>query len=131
MFSVMLSLTRARPQSEDDLQKSISAVLKSLEAEPEPALPVSGRYHPQIITKYDFLQTRNKKSHLELPAEFVVSTNLNVNAKQNHNHQVICKTMNCSTFLSHSPRLKTLGQVDQTKSSLQAGNSTPIERQMM
>lgn len=84
---VMLSLTRARPQSEDDLQKSISAVLKSLEAEPEPASPVSGRYHPQIITKYDFLQTRNKKSHLELPAEFVVSTNLNVNAKQNHNHQ--------------------------------------------
>lgn len=89
----MSSLTRARPQTEEDLQKSISAVLKSLEA--EPASPVSTRYHPQIITKYDFLQTRNKKSHLEVPPEFVVSTNLNVNAKQNYNHQVICKTINC------------------------------------
>ena len=92
MFSVMLSLTRARPQSEDDLQKSISAVLKSLEAEPEPASPVvSGRYHPQIITKYDFLQTRNKKSHLELPAEFVVSTWLYHHVTKLHLDQMVQK----------------------------------------
>jgi len=82
----MLSLARARPQTEDELQKSISAVLKSLEADPTVS-PASGRYHPKIITKYDFLQTRNKKSHIELPAEFVVSTNLNVNTKQNYNLQ--------------------------------------------
>ena len=85
----MLSVARARPQTEDELQKSISAVLKSLEADPTVS-PASGRYHPKIITKYDFLQTRNKKSHIELPAEFVVSTNLNVNTKQNYNLQVLC-----------------------------------------
>ena len=88
---VMFSLTRARPDN-PDLQKSISAVLKSLEAETEPATPVR-RYHPKIITKYDFLQTRNKKSHLEIPDEFTVSTNLHVNSKENYN-QVTCKTMN-------------------------------------
>ena len=120
MFSVLFGLTRARPQNgEDDLQKSISAVLKSLEA--EPASSVSRRYHPKIITKYDFMQTRNKKSHLELPPEFVVSTNLNVNAKQKYNHEVICKIKNCSLFPSHSPRLKTLGRVGATKSFHQAG----------
>lgn len=90
----MSSLTRARPQTEEDLQKSISAVLKSLEA--EPASPVSTRYHPQIITKYDFLQTRNKKSHLEVPPDFVVSTNLNVNAKQNYNHQTQAENIRSS-----------------------------------
>ena len=95
----MLSLARARPQAEDDLQKSISAVLKSLEAEPSVS-PASRRYHPKIITKYDFLQTRNKKSHLELPPEFVVSTNLNVNTKQNYNQQVFC--INFKFFLEIS-----------------------------
>ena len=36
------------------------------------------RTRPRIITKYDFMQTRNKKSHLDLPPEFVISTGLQV-----------------------------------------------------
>ena len=59
-----------RPQGE--LQRSISSVLKSLALEERP------RTRPRIITKYDFMQTRNKKSHLDLPPEFVISTDLHV-----------------------------------------------------
>ena len=59
-----------RPQG--DLQKSISSVLQSLAQEEAP------RTRPRIITKYDFMQTRNKKSHLDLPPEFVISTGLQV-----------------------------------------------------
>ena len=37
---------------------------------------------PRIITKYDFMHTRNKKSHLELPPDFVVSTGLTVSQEK-------------------------------------------------
>ena len=49
-------------------------MLKSLAVEEEDVV----RTRPRIITKYDFMQTRNKKSHLDLPPEFVISTDLQV-----------------------------------------------------
>ena len=55
------------------LQDSISSVLRTLSVEDE--VPPT---RPRIITKYDFMQTRDKKSHLDLPPEFVISTDLQV-----------------------------------------------------
>jgi len=69
-----LSSASARPQysSPPQLRDSISAVLRTLDSEP-------GRpQRPRLVTKHDFMQTRDKKSHLELPPDFVVSTNLHV-----------------------------------------------------
>ena len=71
LFSALIGLTTGRPQQ---LQDSIDSVLKSLALESED----EGRSRPRIITKYDFMQTRDKKSHLDLPPEFVVSTDLHV-----------------------------------------------------
>jgi len=73
---VILAIAEGRPQN---LEDSISSVIKTLEY-PEPPR----RSRPRIITKYDFMNTRNKKSHLEVPPEFVVSTGLTVTQqKQN------------------------------------------------
>ena len=69
-----------RPQNED-LYKSISTVIKNLEDTNSPKR-ISQDIRSKIITKRDFIQTRNKKSHLELPPEFVVSTNLHVSHDQ-------------------------------------------------
>ena len=55
------------------LQDSISSVLRTLSVEDE-----APRTRPRIITKYDFMQTRDKKSHLDLPPEFLISTDLQV-----------------------------------------------------
>ena len=68
-----------RPQT---LQDSISSVVRTLRAEDD--VP---RTRPRIITKYDFMQTRDKKSHLDLPPEFVISTDLQV-SHQDRNNQV-------------------------------------------
>jgi len=74
---VILAIADGRPQQ--DLQDSITSVIKSLEAT-EPLQ----RTRPRIITKYDFMSSRDKKSHIELPPEFVVSTGLTVTQqKQN------------------------------------------------
>lgn len=67
----LFGLVTGRPQQ---LQESIDSVLKSLAAESEDV----SRSRPRIITKYDFIQTRDKKSHLDVPPEFVVSTDLHV-----------------------------------------------------
>jgi len=73
---VILAITDGRPQ---DLQDSIASVLKSLEvSDSQNLMPQQRRSRPRIITKYDFMPTRDKKSHLELPPEFVVSTDLRV-----------------------------------------------------
>ena len=73
---VLFDLASSKPQSQD-LQKSINAVLKSLEVK-EPQREREN-IRSKIITKYDFMKTRDKKSTLNLPEEFVVSTNLFVN----------------------------------------------------
>ena len=63
-----------RPQKASvGLQDSISSVLRTLSVEDE-----APRTRPRIITKYDFMQTRDKKSHLDLPPEFLISTDLQV-----------------------------------------------------
>lgn len=73
---VILAIADGRPQH---LEDSISSVIKSLEAAEPPRIS-----RPRIITKYDFMNTRDKKSHLDLPPEFVVSTGLTVTEqKQN------------------------------------------------
>ena len=87
---VAVGLTSARPQSQQNLHESISSVLQSLATEENhSAQHYSRRLHPQIITKYDFIQTRNQKSSLpELPPEFTVSTNLHVSHDQPSKEQV-------------------------------------------
>ena len=73
---MILAIADGRPQH---LEDSISSVIKSLEAAEPPRIS-----RPRIITKYDFMNTRDKKSHLDLPPEFVVSTGLTVTQqKQN------------------------------------------------
>jgi len=76
LILVLLHISQGR---HDYLQDSISSVLKSLQ-ETEDLSPARDMRHkmPRIITKYDFMNTRNKKSHLELPPEFMVSTGLTV-----------------------------------------------------
>ena len=78
-----------RPQT---LQDSISSVVRTLSVEDDHHRP-----RPRIITKYDFMQTRDKKSHLDLPPEFVISTDLQV-SQQDRNNQV--KTLGLSTSLT-------------------------------
>merc|ERR1719412_891650 len=53
----------------------VSAALSSASARPQYSSPPQ---RPRLVTKHDFMQTRDKKSHLELPPDFVVSTNLHV-----------------------------------------------------
>ena len=77
---VGLVSVHGRPQN-DDLYKSISTVIKSLE-DSNSHSPISQDIRSKIITKHNFIQTRNKKSHLDLPPEFVVSTNLHVSHDQ-------------------------------------------------
>ena len=81
--AALLGLVTGRPQTgSEGLQDSISSVLRTLsEAEDRP------RTRPRIITKYDFMQTRDKKSHLDLPPEFVISTEFQV-SHQDRNPQV-------------------------------------------
>ena len=78
-FKYLLVLLHISQGRHDYLQDSISSVLKSLQ-ETEDLSPARDMRHkmPRIITKYDFMNTRNKKSHLELPPEFMVSTGLTV-----------------------------------------------------
>jgi len=71
---VLLALATGRPQN---LEDSISSVIRSLEAVEPPR-----RTRPRIITKYDFINTRDKKSHLEVPPPFVVSTGLTVTQRE-------------------------------------------------
>ena len=63
------------------------------------------RTRPRIITKYDFMQTRDKKSHLDLPPEFVISTDLQV-SHQDRNSQVktlgLTSLTGCGLFLALS-----------------------------
>jgi len=80
LLLVIFALTESRPQN---LQDSITSVIKTLELAEEPSLVgQSRRLRPRIITKYDFLRPRGKKSHLDLPPEFVVSTGLTVTQKE-------------------------------------------------
>ena len=74
LFSVFLSLASSRPQN---LEDSISSVIRSLET-----VEQQRRTRPRIITKYDFINTRDKKSHLEVPPPFVVSTGLTVTQRE-------------------------------------------------
>ena len=75
-----------RPQrtSLGSLQDSISSVVRTLSVEDD---VLRSHSRPRIITKYDFMQTRDKKSHLDLPPEFVISTDLQV-SHQDGNTQV-------------------------------------------
>ena len=73
-----------RPQrsSLGPLEDSISSVVRTLSVKDDVL-----RSRPRIITKYDFMQTRDKKSTLDLPPEFVISTDLQV-SHQDRNNQV-------------------------------------------
>ena len=75
---VVVALASARPQS-SDLQDSISSVLQTLVEDDTPVYPQYRRHHPQLITKHDFIKTRKEKSsHINIPKEFTISTNLHV-----------------------------------------------------
>ena len=69
-------------------------MLKSLAVEEEDVV----RTRPRIITKYDFMQTRNKKSHLDLPPEFVISTDLQV-SHEDRTKQVESRELHSVNFL--------------------------------
>lgn len=80
----LLACVRSYPDVR--LQQSIAQVLSSLGSEMDSSQTeqdqVNTRIRPKIITKYDFLQSRHKKSHLEIPKPIVISSGIKITDPQ-------------------------------------------------
>ena len=71
----MTGFALAAPQH-GDLQESISSVINTLKE--ERPRRIRDDIRSKIITKYDFMNRRDKKSSFNIPKEFVVTTTLNI-----------------------------------------------------
>lgn len=92
---------------DERLEQSIAQVLTSLNSENSDGQLVidqkNKRTRPKIITKYDFLQSRHKKSHLELPKEIVISSGLEVGDPETQKEQESPNSRSVRQFGSLGP----------------------------